>query len=140
MRHSHLRHLASTYKNLATIAAERGEYRRAGTLYRESLARRYDLGDEAGLAELLEGLAFLNTAAGRDADAATLIAAAAALRERTGSMASTSEAEAAARTLDTGRQRLGVEGFDISSQRGRLMSLAEIVDFALDGRSPLADG
>jgi hypothetical protein len=140
MRHSHLRHLASTYKNLATIAAERGEYRRAGTLYCESLARRYDLGDEAGLAELLEGLAVLNTAAGRDADAATLIAAAAALRERTGSMASTADAEAAARTLDTGRQRLGVEGFDISSQCGRLMSLAEIVDFALGGRSPIADG
>jgi tetratricopeptide (TPR) repeat protein len=122
---------ASTYKNLAMIAAERGEHRRAARLYHDGLVLRYELGDEAGLAEVLEGLACLNSADGRDEDAATLIAAAAVLRERTGSTASRHEADAANHALDTGRRRLGDDRFETSVGRGRQMSVAEIIDFAL---------
>jgi predicted ATPase/DNA-binding SARP family transcriptional activator len=131
---------ASTFKNLATISAEQGQRRRADALYRDALVLRYELGDEAGLAELLEGLARLSTVEGHDERAATLIAAAAALRERTGSVASAAEAEASTRTLDTARQRLGGERFDVSYRRGRLLSVAEMVEFVLGERSSLEDG
>jgi Tetratricopeptide repeat len=127
---------ASTYKNLATIAAQQGQRQRAAALYRDALALRYQLGDDAGLAELLEGLACLHTVDGHDERAATLIAAAAALRERTGLVASATESEASTRTLDTARQRLGTDRFDVSYEHGRLMSVAEIVDFAL-GKRPI---
>jgi tetratricopeptide (TPR) repeat protein len=122
---------ASTFKNLATIAAQHGHSRRASGLYRQGLALRHELGDEAGLAEVLEGLACVNSADGRDDDAVTLIAAAAALRERTGSAAAPAEADAVLQTLTTGHHRLGVDRYDASYRRGQLMSVAEIVEFAL---------
>jgi predicted ATPase/DNA-binding SARP family transcriptional activator len=126
---------ASTYKNLATISAEQGQHRRADALYRDAVVLRYEFGDDAGLAELLEGLAGLNTVDGHDEHAATLIAAAAALRERTGSVSSAAEAKICGEILDTARQRLGAGSFDLSYQRGRLMSVAEVVKFALGERS-----
>jgi hypothetical protein len=43
--------------NLGGIVLERGQPDRALALYRESLTRRADLGDQAGVAECLEGLA-----------------------------------------------------------------------------------
>ena len=55
-----------------------------------------ELGDEAGLAEVLEGLAGVSSASGRDEDVATFLAAASMVRERTGSAASPTEAGAAA--------------------------------------------
>src|SRR6476469_9159466 len=48
---------ASTYKNLATIAADSGEHDSATELFRSSVRLRHDLGDEAGLAECFEGMA-----------------------------------------------------------------------------------
>jgi hypothetical protein len=54
---------------------------------------RHDLGDEAGLAECFEGMVAVDTA-GRLDTAAELLATSAALRERTGSQASTGEAAA----------------------------------------------
>jgi predicted ATPase/DNA-binding SARP family transcriptional activator len=122
---------ASTYKNLAAIAARRGQHTHAAGLLRQSLRLRHELGDEAGLAEVLEGLAGVDSAGGRDNDAVTLLAAAAAVRARTGSVASPEEARIIARALDTRRERLGDDGFDASYRRGRLMSIAEIVELAL---------
>lgn len=122
---------ASTYKNLATIAVERGEHQRAAALFAQSVGLRYDLGDEAGLAELLDGLAHLGVLDGRPEDAATLGSAAAALRDRTGVVAAAAESRAATRTLRAARAELGAQRFAASSQRGRSMSVAEIVDFAL---------
>jgi hypothetical protein len=100
-------------------------------LYRDALVLRFELGDEAGLAEVLEGLACVNSADGRDEDAATLISAAGVVRERTGSAASRREAAAAGHVRDVGRRRLGPDRFETCIGRGRQMSIAEIVDFAL---------
>jgi predicted ATPase/DNA-binding SARP family transcriptional activator len=122
---------ASTYKNLATIAAQRGDRRRATELFRNGLTLRYELGDEAGLAETLEGLASVSSADGRDEDASTLVAAASSVRERTGSAPSSADSEASARVLASGRRRLGADEVENAMERGRAMSLSEIVDFAL---------
>ena len=89
----------------------------------DGLALRHELGDEAGLAEVLEGLAGVSSAGGRDEDAATFLAAASSVRERTGSTASPAETDAAARLLASARRRLGPERFDAGVARGRAMSL-----------------
>jgi tetratricopeptide (TPR) repeat protein len=122
---------ASTFKNLAAIAAQRGQHPRAADLYRQGLTLRHELGDEAGLAEVLEGLAAVRSAEGSDDCAATLIAAADALRERTGSAASPEEADVIRRAVDACRHQLGPERFNTSYARGRLMTVADIVEFAL---------
>ena len=90
---------ASTYKNLATIAAASGAHQSAAECFRRSVRVRYDLGDEAGLAECFEGLAGVELASGRPASGVTLLAAAASLRERTGSAASAAEAARVATLL-----------------------------------------
>ncbi len=48
---------ASTVKNLGVLAARRGAHGESHDLFRRGFMLRYELGDEAGLAECREGLA-----------------------------------------------------------------------------------
>jgi hypothetical protein len=100
-------------------------------LYHDGLVLRHELGDEAGLAEVLEGLACVDSADGRDRDAATLIAAATALRQRTGSVVSQRDVGAVDRALATSRERIGEDDVAESFQRTQQLSVAEIVELAL---------
>jgi predicted ATPase len=56
---------ASTFKNLAMIAACRGDRPRSIELFQAGLRLRHELGDEAGRSECLEGLAEVSSAGGR---------------------------------------------------------------------------
>ena len=107
---------ASTFKNLAVIAARRGEHPRSADLFHRSLLLRLELGDEAGLAECLDGLAGVWAAGGRHAHAVALLAASASLRERTGALPFAAEAAVADAVLEDCRERLGVEDFDTTSR------------------------
>jgi predicted ATPase len=121
---------ASTYKNLAMIAACRGDNGRSIELFQASLRLRHELGDEAGLAECLEGLAEVSSADGQHDTTATLLAASAALRTRTGSRASADEQLMADRLLATACGHLEAAAFARDVDRGRSFLLGELVDYA----------
>lgn len=79
--------LASSEKNLAQLAAQRGDRRGAGRLFVNSLRVRLEFRDELGVAECLDGLAGLAAATGRHGQAVTLLAAAATRRGAAGAEA-----------------------------------------------------
>lgn len=128
---------------LARVALAEGDFPRAAALYRETLAflRRFE--DRRNVALALEELGWVigaqATAAARDraAEAAVLLGAAAALRERLGLtvillpgwQASHDAATAAARAA------LG-ERFAVAYARGRALSVDEAVELALRGDGP----
>jgi len=78
--------IGSTAKNLGNMANAEGDHRRAAELLVESLAVRHELGDDAGLAECLEGLAVAAMGVGRPVDAACLLGAAHARRQASGAL------------------------------------------------------
>jgi hypothetical protein len=112
------------------IAACRGHNGRSIELFQASLRLRHELGDEAGLAECLEGLAEVSSADGQHDTTATLLAASAALRTRTGSRASADEQLMADRLLATARGHLEAAAFARDVDRGRSFLLGELVDYA----------
>jgi predicted ATPase/DNA-binding SARP family transcriptional activator len=124
---------ASTFKNFAVLAARRGDHGVSGDLFRRSLVLRHELGDDAGLAECLEGLAGSHGASGRWREAITLLGAAGALREVTGSPGSASD-QAAVEGLQRGaRGALGEAAFEGAWEIGRQLSVGEMVAFATGG-------
>ena len=67
---------SSTYLNLSGLARARGDHRLALSLMRHAVRLRNQLGDHAGLAECLDGVAADLAALDRPADAARLLGAA----------------------------------------------------------------
>jgi tetratricopeptide (TPR) repeat protein len=131
---------ASTFKNFGVIAARRGEHGRSDELFRRGLELRYELGDEAGLAECLEGLAGAYLATGRPADAALLLGAADSLREATGSSVSSDEKPRLAGLTEASRAALGIEAFDKAWEAGTQCCSADVMEFIerdVDSRTPV---
>ena len=120
------------------IAACRGDRGRSIELFQAGLQLRHELGDEAGLAECLEGLAEVSSVGGDHDTSATLLAASAALRTRTGSHASPAERATADRLLAAARSNLEPAAFARDVERGRSFLLSELVDYAQEvgGRAP----
>jgi tetratricopeptide (TPR) repeat protein len=127
---------ASTFKNQAMLAATCGEHARSSELFRRGIALRHDLGDEAGLAECLEGLA-CSVAAREDVPggmerAVTMIAAATSIRGRTGATAAPAICESFEPVLGAGRATLGEAAYAAAVERGQRLSVPEVVAFALE--------
>ena len=99
-------------------------------LFRRGLVLRHELGDDAGLAECLEGLAGGRAATEDWREAAALLGAASALREVTGSPGSAQDAEAVAGLVATGQAALGDGDFYGQWEIGRQLSSDEVVAFA----------
>jgi ATP/maltotriose-dependent transcriptional regulator MalT len=126
---------ASTCKNLAVILASEDSHEQGARLFREGIALRHELGDEAGLAECLEGLAGSLHALARPDESATMLGAAAALRDGTASLPSLSEQQNVEQLDAVTREELGADRFDEYWRRGNRMGLPEIVRFAI-GHDP----
>jgi tetratricopeptide (TPR) repeat protein len=122
---------ASTCKNLADILAADEAHEQSAHLFREGISLRHELGDQAGLAECFEGLAARMSSLSRPGDCATLLGAAAELRDVHEVVPTDTEREALDRLGDAARAELGTGEFELSWDRGRVMDLEAIVDFAL---------
>ncbi len=121
---------ASTFKNFAVLAARRGDHEASCELFRRGLVLRHELGDDAGLAECLEGLAGGRAAMEEWGAAVTLLGAASALRDVTGSPGSTQDAATVAGLVAAARAALGDDGFEGPWEIGRQRSSEEVVAFA----------
>jgi predicted ATPase/DNA-binding CsgD family transcriptional regulator len=110
--------LASSQKNLAQMAADRGDRHEARRLFVESLTVRYEFGDELGVAECLDGLAGLAAAAARHEHAVALLAAAAARREAAGAGQLPDDQARTEALVVTLRDELGRDDFDRAWSEG----------------------
>ena len=112
-------------------AVQSGHHRRAVDLYTESISIRRGLGGEGGLAECLEGLAVVSTAAGRTEEAVTLLGVAHSIRETYGVAASLPERTEGVAQLDALRAGLGAGSFRRSWEEGIKLSTEEAIDRCL---------
>src|SRR4029453_1045837 len=107
--------------------------------FREGIALRHELGDEAGLAECLEGLAGnLRTLACHE-ESAPLLGAPAAIRSGTESELSVAEQRVVEDLTAAGRSALDTERFKQSWLQGQRMGLEEVVRFALTKPGPATE-
>jgi tetratricopeptide (TPR) repeat protein len=103
----------------------------AGAHYRASLALMHELGDQRGVAYCLEGLAAI-TPRGSATQAAMLLGAAAAIRERTGGALQPGAEQAEVDTaVEETRQALGADAFGAAWSVGGRMDLDQAIEFAL---------
>jgi tetratricopeptide (TPR) repeat protein len=103
--------VAFAKSHLARIARQKGDPTHAATLFAESARICHEMGDDGRLAESLEGLAGALVDLGEIPEAARLIGAAAALRERTDSPLLAVHRPAYERDLNAIRAALGPDRF-----------------------------
>jgi predicted ATPase/DNA-binding SARP family transcriptional activator len=132
---------------LGGVALDAGQQDAAFTHFCEALPYHLDLGDGWGIALDIEGLSACAAARGRHADAARLMGAVDALRERSAvALPATDAADRDRRTVRA-RDRLGGD-FDRLYGEGRALPMEEVVRLATDAtvvhtsehRIPLAAG
>ena len=114
------------------MALARGEYERAGGLYRESLALQREVGEKRDIAECLEGLAGVAGEQGRAERATRLLGAAEALREEVGAPLPPADRARYERSVAAVRAGLDEETFESAWAQGRAMPLEQAVAYALD--------
>ncbi|MFN8526657.1 MAG: LuxR C-terminal-related transcriptional regulator [Chloroflexota bacterium] len=117
---------------LGAIALERGDLRSAQERMCESLELGQQLGDRAGVAQVLERFVALAVALGRHEDAQRLAGAAEALRERSGASRSLSGQRKLDETLQPARQTLGPQASAEYRRAGRSLTLKQAVAVALE--------
>src|ERR1700682_5765791 len=117
---------------MGLMACDQGDHRSAQAPLKESLAIFLELGDQRGIAEALEGLAYAFSL-DRSAEAALLWGAAKRLREEIGAPQNPSDWARAERQVAEARAALGNDAaFDLAWQEGRAMSMEQMVRYALD--------
>jgi len=118
---------------LGNVASARRKYARAERLYQEGLTLLQEVGDKRGSAECLEGMAGMACGQGQTRRAARLLGAAEALREAIGVPLPAAD-RPGHECLVTGLQvELGKQTFEQAWGRGRMMSLAQAIEYALGG-------
>jgi predicted ATPase/DNA-binding SARP family transcriptional activator len=119
---------ASSLKNLGLIAIDEGGLDRAADLLTEALRLRRELGDVAGLAECLEGLAVVRSLTGDHEGAVALVSLASATRAATGANPSPEDRARAAATAELARRHLPTDRFDAAVDRGRLVEVDDVLE------------
>jgi predicted ATPase/transcriptional regulator with XRE-family HTH domain len=104
---------------------------RARALFRQSLSVFRDLGEPAGIAEGLAGLAAVAAATGQPTEAATLGSAADRLRQTVAARELPLERRIAARYLGAAAEQLGRAAWDEVWQRGQELNTADALAHAL---------
>jgi tetratricopeptide (TPR) repeat protein len=118
----------------AEIAMYSGDYRRARTLYRESLMTEGETGSYPPIATNLLGLGLLEATEGCSERAATLFGALDGLSERLQAVFVTrGDRPRYERSLAAARASMGEEEWLLAWSRGRVMPVKEAVAFALSG-------
>jgi len=122
--------IAWSQDNLAEVALAAGELDRAGELYRSAVERFYSLGHRTGVADCLVGAAEICLLRGRPTVAASLLAAAKALRHPR-SRVSSGDRERFERLASEVAARRGPNATLSSEFEGKRVSLEEALQSAL---------
>ena len=122
---------ASTYKNLATVAAAQGDSAGASRLYLDALVLRHELGTRLVWPKCWRESPTSRNSNDRDLDAATLLACAGTLRGRSGSVPSPRDVGEVDGTLATCRERIGEAAVGARFEHVAQMPVAEIVELTL---------
>lgn len=124
---------ATGQSELAHLYRQEGRLEEATAIYRQTILSWQEQGHQAAVAHQLECFAYLAILRERFEDAAQLLGAAQIVRERTNSPSTEpqeiSEKEQAVRELEA---KLGSDELNRMLDKGKLMSLDEAVDFALE--------
>jgi len=116
---------------LGGIALARGRLASAHDHLSASIATQQDVGDVAGVGQVLERFAELAVAQGRPEGAIRLVAAATALRERAGAPRSRRGQLKLDPILEVARQALSAEAADLAWQAGQALGVDEAIAAAL---------
>jgi predicted ATPase/DNA-binding SARP family transcriptional activator len=124
-------HVASTLHVLGSLVARRGDDARAVPLIRESLELSHGAGQGIATVECLETLAGVAARGGDPVTGATLLGAADAYREATGSVRQPDELPLFDATTAALAERLSPDALTVGLERGRRTDLAAAVAIAL---------
>ena len=124
--------IANCNSNLGSIALYGGDPARAKSLYEEALSAVRDLGEKRTTAESLRGMAAVAATDGDTARAARLAGAADALMNEIGARLEDPERMMNERYLVPARARAGDEVWMGAWEEGRVLSLRQAVDLALE--------
>jgi tetratricopeptide (TPR) repeat protein len=125
------RGVAAAASNLGHALAREGHVDEAVSLQREALRAVHGLRDVQGSCEVLLDFAALAITRGRCEDAATLVGAIEALAETAEFALVSAEVEWLDEIVGTARATLGDEAFAHVVGVGRLMTLDDVVEYAL---------
>jgi predicted ATPase/DNA-binding SARP family transcriptional activator len=123
--------IAVVVAGVGITACWQSDYVRARACFEESLRLFRELGMETGFVRSLAGLGRIAHALGQPERAATLFAAAAALRESVGSWTPLLDPTTHEDIVSATRARLGVAAFAAAWAAGREMTRDQAVDYAL---------
>ena len=124
--------IATALMNLGEVAQLQGDNQRAALLYRETMSLYHELQFRAAMAYCLENLAGLAAAEDQCERAAQLFGASEALRELVGAPVESYNLERYEREVAATRTGLADEVFNEAWTRGRQLSLANTVAYALE--------
>ena len=116
--------------NLGLVAAQRQDYGAAARFHLRSLDLAESIGERRSIAEILEELAGVESAAGSAERAATLFGASQALREDIGAPMLGADVARLSDAVAAAVRALGDQAFAAAHQAGRAMSVARAVAFA----------
>lgn len=119
---------------MGRIARDQSRSERALALYLESLALYRQVGEQSSIATALEQVAEVDCALGRAAQAAKLLGAASALRERLGAPVPLVEQAVVERTRSTVQEALGHEFLPLWTA-GQVLPLERVLGEALAGEA-----
>jgi len=124
-------YLANHLNNLGNAVRAQGDYKAAYALYAEGLTINRDLGDEGAIAYLLEDVGCLAVLQGQPERALRLVGAAEGLREAVGAPLAPTEQKDLEQRLAPGRQALSEEAAAEAAAEGRVMSMEQAINYAL---------
>jgi DNA-binding CsgD family transcriptional regulator len=119
--------LGNKLSDLALVSQQAGDMRGAARRYAESLHWQQEGGDVWFLASAVEGLAAVALETGQTRQAAQLLGAAAALRQRSGGALWPDERARLEHTVTATRTALGEDAYAREAAVGRSLSLPEVV-------------
>jgi non-specific serine/threonine protein kinase len=129
--------LAYALDSLGHVSSAKEQYAAAGEALSESLQLRHEFGDRYGVAESLESIAALAASQREPARAVQLAGAAASIRDSIGSPLSPLRRTLLDQWLIPLRQTLGVDAIESAWEAGRVMSLQQALELALEAtRTP----
>ena len=119
------------HQSLGETALAQGDAALATTHFVEALVLSRDLGDRAGMAWCLAGLAGVAAAGGQPERAAWLWGAAEALRQTIGVRAAPASRTTRERLIARAREQLGEAAFNAAWAEGQKMTMEQAVAYAL---------
>jgi hypothetical protein len=130
-------YIQNALDGLGCVLCAQGELDRAAAALAEGLAHSKELGDDRMLLSILGHIAEVAVRQGDDARAARLAGAVAAGQDATGIALPPVDQAQLKRAMSRARRILGAQPFTWLREKGRSMSLQEVVTYALDDTEPI---